>query len=146
MKTLRLLLGDQLNIKHSWFKEPNKNVVYCMFEMRQETDYVVHHIQKVIGFFAAMRQFSETIASQQHQIIYFKIDDSRNMQNLPENLKLLIEKHHIENFEYQSPHSYRLDTQLTTLCKTLSIPSKVFSTEHFYTQRYDLDEFFKGKK
>jgi deoxyribodipyrimidine photolyase-related protein len=50
MKTLRLILGDQLNIKHSWFKEINQDVVYCLFEMKQETDYVRHHIQKVIGF------------------------------------------------------------------------------------------------
>ena len=59
MKTLRLILGDQLNIKHSWFKQTNDYVVYCLFEMKQETDYVKHHIQKVIGFFAAMRQFSQ---------------------------------------------------------------------------------------
>lgn len=51
MKTLRLILGDQLNIKHSWFSEPSDDIIYCLFEMRQETDYVKHHIQKVIGFF-----------------------------------------------------------------------------------------------
>ena len=71
MKTLRLILGDQLNIKHSWFKTVDKNVTYCMFEMRQETDYVKHHIQKVIGFFAAMRQFSEDLKSEGHNIIYY---------------------------------------------------------------------------
>ena len=64
MKTLRLILGDQLNIKHSWYKETNEEVMYCLFEMRQETDYVVHHIQKVVGFFAAMRQFAEDLQNQ----------------------------------------------------------------------------------
>ena len=47
MKTLRLLLGDQLNLQHSWFDEVNPNVIYLMAEMRQETDYVKHHVQKV---------------------------------------------------------------------------------------------------
>ena len=55
MKKLRLILGDQLNERHSWFQENDENVLYCMFEMRQETDYVKHHIQKVTGFFVAMR-------------------------------------------------------------------------------------------
>ncbi len=63
MKTLRLILGDQLNIQHSWYASVSESNVYCMFEMRQETDYVKHHIQKVVGFFAAMRDFSEQLKS-----------------------------------------------------------------------------------
>ena len=54
MKTLRLILGDQLNENHSWFSSVDDQILYCIFEMRQETDYVQHHIQKVIGFFAAI--------------------------------------------------------------------------------------------
>ena len=46
MKKLRLILGDQLNANHSWFQEVNPDTIYCFFEMRQETDYVQHHIQK----------------------------------------------------------------------------------------------------
>ena len=59
MKTLRLLLGDQLNPEHSWFKTVREDVVYIMAEMRQETDYAPHHIQKVVAFFAAMRNFAK---------------------------------------------------------------------------------------
>jgi deoxyribodipyrimidine photolyase-related protein len=40
MKTLRLILGDQLNSNHSWYTQTNNEVVYLMAEMRQETDYV----------------------------------------------------------------------------------------------------------
>ena len=57
MKKLRLILGDQLNRQHSWFFETNTEVTYCMFEMRQETDYVTHHIQKVVGFFCRHEDF-----------------------------------------------------------------------------------------
>ena len=48
MNTLRLLLGDQLNAAHPWFDTASDNVVYFMAEMRQETDYAPHHIQKVL--------------------------------------------------------------------------------------------------
>jgi deoxyribodipyrimidine photolyase-related protein len=146
MKTLRLILGDQLNIKHSWFKETNDDVVYCLFEMRQETDYVVHHIQKVIGFFAAMRQFSQDLKSQDHQVIHFKINDSKNTQSLIDNLNILINEHKFKSFEYQEPDEYRLDEQLKTFCKSISIESKVHTTEHFYTKRMDVKLFFDGKK
>lgn len=50
-KILRLILGDQLDELHSWFKKPGREVTYVMMEIRQETDYVKHHIQKVAAFF-----------------------------------------------------------------------------------------------
>lgn len=146
MKTLRLILGDQLNIQHSWFKNVEENTTYCLFEMRQETDYVVHHIQKVIGFFAAMRHFSEDLKSLGHKVIYWKLNDEDNTQDLSENLKKLIKKHQIERFEYLLPDEFRLDEQLNTFCSSLSIETQAYSTEHFYTSRYELKDFFKGKK
>ena len=146
MKTLRLILGDQLNRKHSWFKQTNGNVTYCLFEMRQETDYVVHHIQKVIGFFAAMRQFAQDLEKDNHQVLYYTINDKNNTQDLIGNLELLIREHDILSFEFQEPDEYRLDEQLKEFCKSLSIPIKIYSTEHFYTKREDLANFFKGKK
>ncbi|MCA1794402.1 MAG: cryptochrome/photolyase family protein, partial [Desulfobacteraceae bacterium] len=57
-RILRLILGDQLNSHHSWFRHINPKVIYLLMEIRQETDYVRHHIQKVVGFFAAMRSFA----------------------------------------------------------------------------------------
>jgi len=146
MKTLRLLLGDQLNIKHSWFKNTNEEVVYALFEMRQETDYVKHHIQKVVGFFAAMRQFSEELKTKKHEVCYLKINDKNNTQSLPKNLSTLIKKHNIDRFEYIYPDEYRLDDQLSQFCLSLSIPSEAVSAEHFYTKREDLALFFKEKK
>ena len=146
MKTLRLILGDQLHIKHSWFKEAEEDVLYCLFEMRQETDYITHHIQKVIGFFTAMRQFSEDLKPKGHNVAYFKINDEENIQNLTKNLQKLIKKYNIQRFEYLQPDEYRLDEQLKKFSDNLNIDTAVFDTEHFYTARLELQEFFKGKK
>ncbi|SDH30271.1 cryptochrome/photolyase family protein [Winogradskyella thalassocola] len=145
-KTLRLILGDQLNSNHSWFSEAKENVIYCLFEMRQETDYVTHHIQKVIGFFAAMRSFAEELQSNGHNVIYFKINDKSNTQSLVGNLSKIIKDHNTEAFEYQLPDEYRLDQQLTEYCKSLVIETHTSDSEHFYTSRYELKEFFEGKK
>ncbi len=117
-----------------------------MFEMRQETDYVKHHIQKVVGFFAAMQEFSKHLESQGHKVIYLTLDDSSNLQNLEDNLNALILSLGITNFEYQSPDEYRLDAQLKYICDTLSISNTQVDSEHFYTNREELSEFFKGKK
>lgn len=55
MTCLRLILGDQLNVRQSWFQRVDDSVLYVMMEVRSETDYVLHHAQKVLGIFAAMR-------------------------------------------------------------------------------------------
>ena len=146
LKTLRLILGDQLNHHHSWFKDDQENITYLMMEMRQETDYVVHHIQKVIGFFSAMRNFADYLQKRDYEVIYFRINDQQNQQSLDRNLKQILQDGNFEKFEYQLPDEYRLDEQLKEICRQAKIETEVFDTEHFYTKRGDLDEFFKGKK
>ena len=80
MKRLRLLLGDQLNSEHSWFRETSDDTIYLMAEMRQETDYVKHHIQKVVAFFLAMRNFADELSKLNHTVVYVKINDEGNPQ------------------------------------------------------------------
>ena len=146
MKTLRLILGDQLNHQHSWFEKTNSDITYMMMEVRQETDYVPHHIQKVTGFFASMRAFAIEMQDKGHKFIYFKLDDPKNKQSIPENVDSLIEKGKFEKFEYQLPDEYRLDEQLSEYCQTLNIEWQAVDSEHFYTSREELASFFEGKK
>lgn len=146
MKTLRLILGDQLNHNHSWFQQTDENVIYLMAEMRQETDYVKHHIQKVVAFFLSMRNFASHLKSKNHQVVYFEIDDIKNPQHLEALIQQTIEHYSIQKLEYQLPDEFRLDEQLKQICQNLSIPTEVFDTEHFYTTRTELAEFFQGKK
>jgi|GEM_PF-6179571 len=55
---LRLILGDQLNVNHSWFETSDDTVLYVLMEIRPESEYVKHHIQKIAGIFQAMRIFA----------------------------------------------------------------------------------------
>ena len=146
MKKLRLILGDQLNAEHSWFRETDENVIYLMAEMRQETDYVKHHIQKVVAFFLAMRHFADGLKSNGHHVVYFEITDAKNPQELKKLIVQAIEKYKITKFEYLLADEFRLDEQLLSICQQISIPSQGFDTEHFYTSRMELSEFFEGKK
>ncbi|MDX2173426.1 MAG: cryptochrome/photolyase family protein [Bacteroidota bacterium] len=143
---LRLILGDQLNYKHSWFSKKDESIIYLIMEMRQETDYVMHHAQKVIGFFAAMYNFSNYLTKAGHKVIHLKINDPENLHDLRKNLHQFILKHRITQFEYQWPDEYRLDIQLQEFSKELVIPYKVYDTEHFLTKRDELANLFEGKK
>ena len=145
-KTIRLVLGDQLNLNHSWYDDVDDGVVYFIAEMRQETDYVRHHIQKVVAFFESMRNMAKALTDKGHHVIYYALDNPENTQSLEGNLDQLIAKHDIQNFEYQLPDEYRLDQQLQKYCSSLSITSSYIDTEHFLTSREFCTEFFKGKK
>ena len=146
LKTLRLILGDQLNRRHNWFERPRKEVVYTLMEVRQETDYVTHHIQKVAAAFAAMRRFAEELSDTGHRVIYFRLDDSRNRQSIPENLRRLIREEKIARFEYLLPDEYRLDRQLAAFAAELPLPAEAVDTAHFLTDRDAVARQMGGKK
>lgn len=143
---LRLILGDQLNIHHPWFNEVNDEVCYVLMEMRQETDYAPHHIQKIVAFFGAMRTFASQLKARDHTVVYLALDDKENNHTLNENLLRLIEKISATSFEYQLPDEYRLDQQLRNFCEAIHLPTHAEDTHHFMTKREDLSQFFEGKK
>lgn len=145
-KTLRLILGDQLNHKHSWFNGEQDHIIYHMAEMRQETDYVKHHIQKVVAFFLSMRGFNNWMQERSWNTEYYELDHKDNTQDLIKNLEKLINKHNIEKFEYLVPDEWRLDEQLRNFCKSIDIEWQGHDTEHFFTKRMDVQKFFEGKK
>ena len=90
-KQLRLLLGDQLNEQHSWFEKIDTSILYVMMEISAESTYVVHHIQKITGIFAAMRLFHQKMSGKGHDFYYFKICEKENKQNFIDNLSELIQ-------------------------------------------------------
>lgn len=143
---LRLVLGDQLNPQHSWFNTVEENILYVFLEMRQETNYVVHHIQKLVAFFTAMRALAQILKKQGHQVLYFDINSNASENSLSCNIKKIIADQKISKFEYQLPDEFRLEVQLNAIKEEIDIPSEAFDSEHFLTSREDLKTFFEGKK
>jgi len=143
---LRLILGDQLNEDHDWLKQPAENVTYVLMEIRQETDYVTHHIQKVAAFFAAMRAFAERLRELGHRVVYLKLDDPKNKQAIDKNIATLLRQKKFTHFEYLLPDEHRLDLLLKELTEKLQVPVRPADSQHFLTERRDLSNFFAGKK
>jgi deoxyribodipyrimidine photolyase-related protein len=145
-KTIRLVLGDQLSPLHSWFKEPREDVVYLLMEIRQETDYVLHHAQKILAIFAAMRDFARMLREAGHRAHYMTIDDPANRQSLTANLDALLASHNAGAFEYQAPDEWRLDRQLGEYVRGLSIPWRMADSEHFYIERDEAARLFAARR
>jgi deoxyribodipyrimidine photolyase-related protein len=144
--TLRLILGDQLNPLHSWFTAVDDSVIYVLMELRQETDYVLHHAQKIIAIFAGMRDFAAQIEAAGHRVHYVQIDDAANLPTITDNLNALIAKYQATAFEYQAPDEWRLDVQLADFAKDLDISSQMVDSEHFFTARAEVAVLFSERK
>jgi deoxyribodipyrimidine photolyase-related protein len=145
--TLRLILGDQLNIHHSWFASgPDQQVSYVLMEIRQETDYVLHHIQKMAAFFLAMRAFAKCLRQLGHNVHYIHLDDQTNTQSLADNITKLMTENGYDRFEYQHPDEYRLNHQLQNLVVSVQFPCRAVDSEHFLTSRDELASLMQGKK
>ena len=148
-KTLRLILGDQLNAQHSWFAHQHADVVYVMMEIRQETDYVLHHAQKLIAIFAGMRDLARSLLEDGHRVHYLNIDDASNQHNFTANIDALLQHYQASELAYQMPDEWRLEQQLASYASTLAernIQCHCFDSEHFYTRPDEAGMFFEGRK
>ncbi|MCB1671109.1 MAG: cryptochrome/photolyase family protein [Pseudomonadales bacterium] len=145
-QTLRLILGDQLNSQHSWFRETRTDVLYVIAELRQETDYVCHHVQKVCAFFAAMAAFADQLRESGHRVLHLDLDETEQWRDLPDLINGLINKYQVAHFEYQRPDEYRLLTQLRSLKFPGQPAPREYDSEHFLVPFEELkDQFPSGR-
>lgn len=143
---LRLILGDQLNLQHRWFSEVDEATIYVLMEVRQETGYVLHHAQKILAIFAAMRELARQLRELGHHVHYLAIDDPENLHAIPDNMDALAGTYGAGSVEYQAPDEWRLDEQLYQHGRRASVPWLMVDSDHFYTARHQAADMFAGRK
>ena len=131
---LRLILGDQLNPGHSWFKNKQSDVLYVIAELPQELDYCRHHLQKACAFLAAMEAFASALTKAGHHCLHLNLDDTCEQPDLPALLLAIASHFKIEKLDYQQPDEYRLACQLDHFRESSSLELTKFSTEHFFIE------------
>lgn len=149
MTTLRLVLADQLNPLHPWFSKVDDSVVHVFMEVRQETDHVLHHAQKVLAMFAAMREMARQLREAGHRVRYVGIDDPSNRQSFTANLDALVAHYGATHVEYQAPDEWRVDAQLARWAEARraeGLQVAMVDTAHFLTTRSEAGEIFAQRK
>lgn len=143
---LKLILSDQLNYKHSWLKKCKKNDIYVMMELKEDTNYVLQHSQKIIASFAAMRSFAKFLKEKGNKVHYIKINHHDSANSIISNLDKLIGFYDIKTFYWQNPDNYLFDKKLDIYTNQLKINVIKSDSEHFYSERNEAKFFFKNKK
>jgi len=139
--TLRLILGDQLNARHSWYREKSSGVLYLLAELRQETDYVQHHIQKVCGFFLAMEKFAAALQKAGHRVKHLTLDDTLDYASLAELLQDYCDRYGVKTLQYQQPDEFRVAQQLREL-SIGGVEKTCVDSEHFYLPFSEIGDYF----
>ncbi|WP_310393024.1 cryptochrome/photolyase family protein [Hymenobacter sp.] len=148
-QVLHVVLGDQLNQQHSWFRATQSGAVYLLAEARSETDYARHHIQKVVGFFLAMRAFAHQLAAAGHRVVYVPLDDPANQGSLAANIEHVAAALGVAEIVYQQPDEYRVDQAMVALAQRQAARGVAVSfcdSEHFLCSRNAVREQFAGKR
>lgn len=119
-------------------------VVYVLMEVREETDYVLHHAQKILAIFAAMRAFAAGLRQAGHRVRYVTIDNASNRQSIPHNLDALMAHYRAGHLEYQAPDEWRLDEALQQWSAGQLFATRMVDSEHFLTARNEVAACFRA--
>ena len=149
MTCLRLILGDQLTVRHPWFRQTDPDVLYVLMEMRSETGYVRHHAQKVLAIFAAMRRFADALRQAGHRVHTVSLLDPDNGGSFAATLPALFRRFQVTRFERIEADEYRLEQhfseEVDPLCQRLGITTATVSAHHFLVSREEAVETFTHK-
>lgn len=147
MKTLRLILGDQLT--HSLPSLRNidvKNDIVMLCETMEEATYVKHHKQKIVFTFSAMRHFADELQKKKFNVYYVKIDDKDNLGSFDTELIKAIKKFNPDRVELTFPGEYRLLKKFLAWQKSSEIEITILEDDRFFCSIDEFKQWAKNKK
>jgi deoxyribodipyrimidine photolyase-related protein len=147
MKTLRLILNDQLSHSIAALSNCNKHSdIVLMIETLDELKRVKHHKKKIILLLSAMRHFSEELKANGYKIEYIQLEDARNTQSLKKELKKAIEKHQPSQVVVTHPSEYGLLHAIKQWGKKSKIPFKILEDNRFMCSKKEFKTWSTGRK
>lgn len=139
MKTLRLILGDQLSHQISALRGLNASTDMVMLcEVMEEATYVKHHQLKIAFIFSAMRHFAEELKKNKIKTHYVTLDDPLNSQSFDTEVARAIKLLSPSKLIITMPGEYRVYKKILHWQKTLSIPVELIEDDRYFCT---IDEF-----
>ncbi len=147
-KTLRLILGDQLDLESSIFDDIGKDDVLLMAETWGESLHVRSHKIRSVLFLSAMRHFADEITGDRitkKQLEYWRLDQHEH-RDLIGLVGERVKKLKVEKLVVVQPGERRLLTALQTLAEEQELELTVLPDRHFYTDIEDFESWAEGRK
>ena len=138
MKTLRLILGDQLSHDISSLKDCNKTEdIILMCEVWIEATYVKHHKKKIAFLFSAMRHFAKELKESGYKILYIKLEDGKNTGFFKSEIARTVKQQNIDHIVVTHPGEYRVLEDIKGWATNFKIPVEIRTDDRFLKSIYD---------
>lgn len=136
MKTLRFILGDQLNLAISSLHDidPEKDIV-LMVEVRAESTKVPHHQQKIVLVLSAMRHFADALREQGIRVDYVSLDDPTNTHSFTNELHRALARHQVDKVVITEPGEWRVGEMMQVWKQTIKVPVEIQEDDRFLCSR-----------
>ncbi|MBT8049132.1 MAG: cryptochrome/photolyase family protein [Xanthomonadales bacterium] len=147
MKTLRLVLGDQLNRSISSLDDidPKRDVV-LMAEVHDEATYVPHHQQKIVLVLSAMRHFAELLACESITVDYVRMSDEGNTGSFTGELERALKRNQCERVVVTEPGEWRVDQMMQKWEACLGVPVEIRQDNRFFCSLDGFADWAEGRK
>ena len=147
MKTLRLILGDQLTHDISSLKDCNKTEdIILMCEVWNEATYVKHHKKKIAFLFSAMRHFAKELKENGYKVLYTKLEDEQNTGFFRSEITRAIKQQKVDHIVVTHPGEYRVLEDIKGWATNLKISVEIRTDDRFLCSTEDFALWAKGRK
>ncbi len=147
MKTIRLVLGDQLSRSISSLSDidPGRDLV-LMLEVLEENQYVRHHQQKIVLVLSAMRHFAEELRAEGIVVDYIHLDDENNSGSFTGELVRAITRHQADKIIVTEPGEWRVWEMMQAWQKDFGLTVEIRPDDRFLCSRDEFRRWADGRK
>lgn len=147
MKTLRLVLGDQLSRSVAALRDLDRaRDVVLMAEVRDEATYVRHHKQKIVLVLSAMRHFAQSLRAEGVYVDYVELGDEGNCDSLTGELERALRRHSVDRIIVTEPGEWRVWDMMQSWEHAFGIPVEIRDDDRFLCSRSEFADWAKGRK
>lgn len=146
MKTLRLILGDQLSHSLPILEEMEDSDCVLMMEVHDEAVYVPHHPKKIAFLFSAMRHFHHELKEKGVESYYITLDSKESCNSFVKTVECFLKKHPFDRVLVTEPGEWRVLEEFRSLGESLDIPLEILPDTRFYCSIEAFKKWAGGKK
>lgn len=147
MKTLRLILGDQLTREISSLRDLDiAEDIVLMAEVRAEASYAPHHKQKLVLIFSAMRHFAESLRKEGVNLTYVDYLTPENSGSLIGEVRRIAEQLNVERVVLTEPGEWRVLQELRSLESETEILLEIREDDRFFASHSRFEKWAEGRK
>lgn len=147
VRTVYLVLGDQLTTETSFFSEYEsaKDIVW-MAEVKEESTHVWTHKARIVMFLSAMRHFKEELKNKGFRFSYTEMKLDSPPTSLDLELSKFLRSTKCSSVKVRKPGEYRIEVLLKKAVSENNLTLEIIEDDHFLNSVEEFTHHAKHRK